>query len=114
MLRAKAPSERKSWSGAFRQPAWEVVDHRELYSSPAWAPGIAAHTVKKLSKFRVIYGPIRAEDIPAFLAAGHQGYAGNAAQDLWAGERTVLIPIELVAALKPLAAILPALFILEG
>ena len=92
----------------------KVVDHRELILPQLGAPGIAAHTVKKLSKFRVIYGPIRAEDIPAFLAAGMKATPEMRRKTFGLGERTVLIPIELVAALKPLAAILPALFILGG
>jgi len=92
----------------------KVVDHRELILPQLGAPGIAAHTVKKFSKFRVIYGPIRAEDIPAFLAAGMKATPEMRRKTFGLWERTVLITIELVAALKPLAAILPALFILGG
>ena len=33
------------------------------------APGIAAHEVQMATGFRVVYGPVRAEDLPAFLDA---------------------------------------------
>jgi acetyl-CoA decarbonylase/synthase complex subunit gamma len=92
----------------------KVVEHRELILPQLGAPGIAAHAVKKLSKFRAIYGPIQAGDIPAFLAAGMKATPEMRRKDFGLRERAALIPIELVAALKPLAAILPAFFILGG
>ena len=47
-----------------------VVSHRNLILPQLSGPGIAAHEVKKLSGFKVIYGPIRATDLPAFMEAG--------------------------------------------
>ncbi len=47
-----------------------VVNHRELILPQLAGPGVSAHQVKKLSGFKVIYGPIRAGDLPAFLDAG--------------------------------------------
>jgi acetyl-CoA decarbonylase/synthase complex subunit gamma len=92
----------------------KVVDHRELILPQLGAPGIAAHIVKKLSNFRVIYGPIQARDIAAFLAAGMRATPEMRRKTFDLRERTVLIPIELVAALKPLAGVLPILFVLGG
>ena len=40
----------------------KVVKHRELILPQLSGPGIAAFQVKKLSDFRVIFGPIRAGD----------------------------------------------------
>ena len=48
----------------------QVVGHRALIVPQLGAPGVAAHEVKELSGFRVVYGPVRASDISAFLAAG--------------------------------------------
>src|SRR5210317_512611 len=45
----------------------QVVCHRELILPQLSGPGVAAHEVKKLSGFKVFFGPIEAEDIPAFL-----------------------------------------------
>ncbi len=92
----------------------KVVEHRELILPQLGAPGIAAHAVKKISKFRVNYGPIQARDIPAFLAAGKRATPEMRRKTFGLRERAVLIPIELVAALKPLGAVLPALFLLGG
>ncbi|MHC4985863.1 MAG: mercury methylation corrinoid protein HgcA, partial [Planctomycetota bacterium] len=47
----------------------DVVTHRELILPQLGAPGVAAHEVTRRSGFRVIYGPVRAADIKAFVAA---------------------------------------------
>lgn len=47
-----------------------VVNHWQLILPQLAAPGIAAHRVRRLSGFEVFYGPIRTEDLPAFLDAG--------------------------------------------
>jgi hypothetical protein len=48
----------------------EVVAHRRLVLPQLAGPGVAAHRVKELCGFRVTFGPVRAADVPAFLAAG--------------------------------------------
>ena len=48
----------------------EIVDHRTLVVPQLGATGVSAHEVKQQSGFRVVYGPVRAEDLPAFLDAG--------------------------------------------
>jgi hypothetical protein len=47
-----------------------IVSHRELILPQLGAPGVTAHLVEKHTGFKVIYGPVRATDINAFLAAG--------------------------------------------
>ncbi len=49
-----------------------VVNHRQLIVPQLGAPGVAAHLVKEATGFKVIYGPIRAADITAFLEAGNK------------------------------------------
>lgn len=46
-----------------------VVGHFTLVLPQLSAPGVAAHVVRAMTGFRVIYGPVRAADLPAFLAA---------------------------------------------
>ena len=41
-------------------------------AAAAGRPGVAAHEVKNRCGFRVVFGPVSARDIPAFLAAGMQ------------------------------------------
>lgn len=91
-----------------------VVDHRELILPQLGAPGIAAHFVRKFSGFRVIYGPIRARDLPAFLDASLKATPEMRRKTFTVWERAVLVPIELVAALKVMVFILPVFFFLGG
>jgi hypothetical protein len=75
-----------------------VVGHRRLIVPQLGAPGVAAHLVKKRSGFRVVYGPCRAKDIPAFLNAGE---ASDEMRNVRfpAADRLKLVPVELVGAL---------------
>ena len=73
-----------------------VVSHRTLVLPQLGAPGVKAHEVKKRCGFAVKYGPVRAEDLPAFLDAGMKATEEmrRVRFGLWA--RIVLIPVELV------------------
>lgn len=90
----------------------QIVAHRELILPQLAGPGVAAHEVKKLSGFKVIYGPIRAEDLPAFLDAGLKATPKMRSKTFTTRERIVLIPIELVAALKAGLILMAILFLI--
>jgi acetyl-CoA decarbonylase/synthase complex subunit gamma len=90
----------------------QVVTHRELILPQLAGPGVAAHEVKKLSGFKVVYGPIRAEDLSAFLDAGLKARPEMRLKTFPIRDRIVLIPIELLAALKAGLIIIPVLFLL--
>jgi len=77
-------------------------------------PGVAAYQVKKLSGFKVVYGPIKATDLPAFLDAGLKATPEMRLKTFTIRERAVLIPVELVSALKWALIISPAFFFLGG
>jgi len=91
-----------------------VVSHREAILPQLSAPGVAAHQVRKLSGFKVIFGPIRAEDLPAFMDKGMKATAEMRFKAFSTRERFVLIPVELVEALKAALVIAPVLLILSG
>ncbi len=76
----------------------EVVEHRRLVLPQLSAPGVAAHKVKEACGFRVTYGPVRAADLPAFLAAGMKADAEMRKVTFDLGERAVLAPAELAVA----------------
>jgi len=90
----------------------QIVSHRELILPQLSGPGVAAHLVKKLSGFKVIYGPIRAKDLPVFFQDGLKATPEMRLKTFTTWERTVLIPMELVGALKPSVIIIPILFLL--
>jgi acetyl-CoA decarbonylase/synthase complex subunit gamma len=91
-----------------------VVSHTELILPQLAGPGVAAHKVKKRTGFKVLYGPIRAADLPAFLDAGMEATLNMRRKTFTMYERVVLIPVELVSALKWTLLILPAFFLLGG
>lgn len=91
-----------------------VVTHSRVILPQLSAPGVAAYRVKKLSGFEAIYGPIRAEDLPAFLDAGCKATPEMRIKSFPVRERVVLIPVELVEAMKAAVFIMPALFLLGG
>ncbi len=89
-----------------------IVSHRELILPQLSGPGVSAHHVKKLSGFKIIYGPIRAEDLPVFMDACHQATPEMRLKAFTTWERLVLIPIELIKALRMALIILPILLVL--
>jgi hypothetical protein len=91
-----------------------LVSHREIIVPQLSGPGVAPHLVKKLSGFKVIYGPIRAEDLPAFLASGMNTTPEMRLKTFTLRERAVLIPVELVEALKVALIVIPLLMALSG
>jgi hypothetical protein len=91
-----------------------IVSHRKLILPQLGAPGVAAHTVKKISGFKVHYGPVRAKDLPAYLDSGWKTTPAMRVMTFPLKDRAVLIPIEGVYAVKPFLLIAPILFILSG
>lgn len=92
----------------------EAVSHRELILPQLAGPGVAAHQVKKATGFRVQYGPIRAEDLPAFLDRGNKALPEMRVKTFPLRERAVLIPMELVSAVKWALVMFAALSVLSG
>lgn len=92
----------------------EVVSHRRLIVPQLGAVGVSAHEVKDRSGFNVKYGPVRAEDLPAYLDAGRKASdeMRRIRFPLW--DRMVLIPMELVMNGKYVLWAAMLLFILAG
>ncbi|MCP4589293.1 MAG: acetyl-CoA synthase subunit gamma [bacterium] len=78
----------------------EVVSHRRLVVPQLGAPGIAGHEVARRSGFRVVYGPVRAADVPEFLNAGQKTTPEMRRVRFPLRDRLVLIPVELVMGAK--------------
>jgi hypothetical protein len=92
----------------------DVVSHRRLILPQLGAPGVAAHEVKERCGFKVIYGPVRAEDIPDFLAAGRKASAEMRLVKFPLRDRSVLIPAEIVMSTKYAVLAAAALLLLSG
>ncbi len=92
----------------------EVVDHRKLVAPQLGAPGVSAHQVKRESGFQVVYGPVRAEDLPAFLDAGMKATPQMRQVQFPLRSRMALIPMELVVGIKYLLFTAACFFLLAG
>ncbi|HMA53999.1 MAG TPA: mercury methylation corrinoid protein HgcA [Acidobacteriota bacterium] len=90
----------------------EVVTGRSLILPQLSAPGVAAHEVLKRTGFSVIYGPVRAADLPEFLRTGQKATPSMKAVRFDLRDRLILTPIELAGALKPALILLGVLFAL--
>ncbi len=90
-----------------------VVEHRDLVVPQLGATGVAAHEVTRATGFSVHYGPVRARDIPAYLAAGRKASEEMRRVKFGWRERVVLAPVELAAAFKLLLAVAAVLLVLE-
>ena len=92
----------------------KVVTHKELIVPQLGAPGIAAHDVKKGCGFKVTYGPVRAEDLPAFFDANKKATPEMRRVTFTTLERTILTPVELTILWKKILWAALGLFILGG
>ena len=91
----------------------EVVSHRQLIVPQLGAPGVAAHEVKQRTGFQVIYGPIRADDLPAFMGSGLKATREMRTKRFDMAERLSLVPVELVHAAGIAVLAAAALFVLS-
>jgi hypothetical protein len=85
-----------------------VVTHRRLIVPQLGAPSVAAHEVLAATGFGVVFGPIRARDIPAFIDGGYQATPEMRRVRFDLGERLEVAWLELATAGR-MAAVLSAL-----
>lgn len=92
----------------------QVVNHRSLILPQLGATGVAAHRVREECGFSVVYGPVRARDIPRFLGEGMKATPEMRRVVFPVSERLALTPVELAGFLKPTAWAFLSLFLLAG
>jgi hypothetical protein len=85
------------------------VDGRRLILPQLGAPGVAAHLVKQQTGFTVVWGPVEAQDLPAFMQAGMKATPAMRAKQFPVVERIKVTPIELVQAARPVILMLLAI-----
>jgi hypothetical protein len=91
----------------------DVVQHRVLILPQLGAAGVSAHEVKQRSGFKVEYGPVRAADLPAYLRT-HQATPEMRRVHFGLWDRLVLIPVELMGVLLPMAIAAVAVSLVSG
>lgn len=91
-----------------------VVTHRRLILPQLAASGVDAAAVQKATGFRVHFGPVQAEDLPAYLDANLVATSDMRRVDFPAWDRLVLTPVELVHVLPKLLIALLLIFLVAG
>jgi hypothetical protein len=92
----------------------EIVSHRRLIVPQLGATGVAAHEVRRISGFKVVYGPIRARDLKAFLGAGMRATEDMRRVTFTVVERLEVVGVEVVTVLKWFALIVLVMMLLPG
>jgi len=92
----------------------EIVSHGTLVVPQLGAPGVAAHQIKNGCGFRVVYGPVRAADLPAFLTNGMKATPEMRQVVFPVWDRVALVPVELVRWAKYIAVAMIVLMFLSG
>ena len=92
----------------------KVVRHNRIILPQLGATGVSAPQVRKESGFKVIWGPVRAKDVPRFLADGNKADDSMRQVTFSTLERTVLVPVELSHLPMVTLWVLPAVFMISG
>lgn len=91
----------------------QIISHKTLILPQLGATGVSAHEVQKKSGFKVIYGPVRAEDIPEFLNNGLKSTKEMREVRFNFMDRIVLTPVEIVGSMKISLYIFGVMFLLN-
>ncbi len=89
----------------------ELISHKKIILPQLSATGVAAHEVKDMTGFRVIYGPVRAADIRAFLNAGLKATEQMRTITFPFKERLKLIPVDILYG-KYFMILIPVIFLI--
>ncbi len=91
-----------------------IVKHRRLILPQLGAVGVAAHLVKQNSGFTVLYGPVRASDIPAFIEGHYKATRDMRLVGFGWYDRAKLIPNDFTFGIRYLLAAMAVSLVLAG
>jgi hypothetical protein len=77
-----------------------VVSHNVVVVPQLGAPGVSGPEVRRRTRFRVVYGPVLASDLPAFLDADMRATPEMRRVRFTLKDRLVLVPVEVANVLK--------------
>lgn len=90
-----------------------IVSHKKLILPQLGASGVSSHEIKRQTGFEVIYGPVRARDIKAFIAAGCHATRQMRMVKFSMGDRLALTPIEVMEVLKISLLVFGVMFLIN-
>lgn len=85
----------------------QLVSHQRLIVPQLGATGIAASMIKKLTGFRISFGPVDAADIPEFIQNNYRATPAMRKIKFPMKDRVILTPMEIIPAMNkyPLVAL---------
>jgi len=92
----------------------ERVTHGQIILPQLGAVGVAAHEVKSQTGFQVVYGPVYARDIKAFISARLKATEAMRRVHFTCYDRLVLTPVEIMLSLKYLVGACVVFVLLSG
>lgn len=92
----------------------DKLSHRELILPQLGATGVSAHEVRKKSGFKVVYGPVRAEDIPYFIDNRMTTKPSMRKVRFSLLDRLVLTPVEIVMSMGLILKVFGTMAILSA
>jgi len=92
----------------------DIVTHRKVILPQLAAVGVNGQKVYHLCSFKAVFGPVRSEDLAAFINDTVHDKEEMRSVTFRLTERLVLIPVEVCLLYKPLLGILFAAFLLSG
>lgn len=78
----------------------KVINHKKIIIPQLSAPGVNSLAVRKETGFRVLFGPVSARDIPAYINRGYKSTEKMRAVRFTMLDRLVLTPMEINPAIK--------------
>ena len=91
-----------------------IISHRRLILPQLGAVGVAAHLIKQESGFSVLYGPVRASDIQAFIRSNYRASIEMRRVKFGFFDRLTLVPNDTIHDIRYLLPVLAAAFIVSG
>ena len=91
----------------------EIVTHKKLILPQLGASGVSGYEVTQRTGFSVTFGPVRASDIKAFMAAGYKTTKEMRTVQFTMWDRMVLTPVELVESAKVSIVVFGVMFLMN-
>jgi hypothetical protein len=91
-----------------------LVNHRKIILPQLGAPGIASHEVTKATGFQILYGPVRASDIPQYIQDGNVANESMRTVTFPLKDRLILTPMEFIPSVLKFAWIIIGMLVFFG
>ncbi len=91
-----------------------IVKHRKIILPQLGAPGVASHEVTKATGFQVLYGPIRASDIPQYMQNGYVADESMRTVTFPIKDRLILTPMEFIPSLRKFIWVILGMLVFFG